>query len=116
MVVELIKRFTTEQYDRALESWQWLDLTGKSPLFTSLFGDVYLLLGLAEAAHRRGIVLGLEEVYDFIPPPVLAGGFDVANVTAMDFVVSLHIAGQLHEQVRDIPPGTAIREFQFRHP
>jgi hypothetical protein len=69
-------------------------------------------------ARRYGLplVLGLEQVYDFTPPPVLAGGFDVANVTAMDFVVSLHIAGQLHEQVRDIPPGTAIREFQFRHP
>jgi len=33
---------------------------------------------------------------------------DLDNVEVIDFVVSLNIAGQIHEQVRDLPPGTPI--------
>jgi len=41
--MELTKKFTDRDYERALESWEWLDLTGLSPQFTSLFGDVFLV-------------------------------------------------------------------------
>jgi hypothetical protein len=40
--VELTKQFTGPQYSHALESWSWLDLSAKTPRFTSLFGDVFL--------------------------------------------------------------------------
>ncbi|WP_433650977.1 hypothetical protein ACQP2C_32125 [Micromonospora zamorensis] len=40
--MELTKQFSEQQYARALESWAWLDLAGKAPRFTSLFGDVFL--------------------------------------------------------------------------
>src|SRR5215468_6327316 len=40
--VQLTKTFTPEQYARALESWAWIGLEGKEPVFTSLFGDVFL--------------------------------------------------------------------------
>jgi hypothetical protein len=30
------------------------------------------------------------------------------NVETLDFVVGLNIAGQLHEQISDLPPGTRI--------
>ncbi len=40
--MELTKQFDEQQYARALESWSWLDLDGKAPRFTSLFGDVFL--------------------------------------------------------------------------
>jgi hypothetical protein len=40
--VELTKQFSDQHYERALESWSWLDLNGKAPRFTSLFGDVFL--------------------------------------------------------------------------
>ncbi len=43
--MEPIKRFTAEQYEQALESWSWLDLAGKSPRFTPLFGDLFLEAG-----------------------------------------------------------------------
>jgi len=39
--VELIRRFTEEQYTSALESWGFLDLEGKKPSFSSPFGDVF---------------------------------------------------------------------------
>lgn len=40
--MELSKVCTQDQYARALESWAWLDLSNKTPLMSSLFGDVFL--------------------------------------------------------------------------
>lgn len=70
--------------------------------------DQYLLGGLAVAAHNSGLVLGEAEVYDFMPPPILGGATELENVTLLDFVVKLNIAGQLHDQIRRLPPGTPI--------
>jgi hypothetical protein len=149
--VPLTKVFRVDQYDAALESWQWVGLDGKRPVLSSLFGDVflqapdgywfldtvegtlthrwpdrdalqheldtesgqdqYLLGGLAMAADRSGLTLGEDQVYDFVQPPILGGQFAVENMTTMDFVVALHIAGQLLRQVRELPPGTNITGF-----
>ncbi|HEY3003860.1 MAG TPA: hypothetical protein VGJ44_16050 [Kribbellaceae bacterium] len=43
--MQLLRTFTPDQYARALESWQWLDLAGKEPVCTSPFGDVVLRAG-----------------------------------------------------------------------
>jgi hypothetical protein len=40
--MEPIRRFSFEDYAAALESWSFLELSGKRPLFTSPFGDVFL--------------------------------------------------------------------------
>jgi len=40
-VVLLTKVFSNGQFERALESWQWLDLSSKKPVLASLFGDVF---------------------------------------------------------------------------
>jgi hypothetical protein len=32
-----------------------------------------------------------------------------ANVRKMDFVVALNLGGQLHDQIRHLPPGTKIK-------
>lgn len=39
--MELTKEFSPEQYEFALESWTFLDFTGLTPHFTSLFGDIF---------------------------------------------------------------------------
>ena len=151
-VVQLTKTFSDEQYARGLESWAWLELEGKTPLLSSLFGDVFLedgdgavwfldsmegtlerafdstaalnaqlatedgqdeflLAGLAFGAHARGLVLQDHEVYDFMPPLVLGGEAAVENLEASDFVVTMHIRGQIHDQIRGLPPGTKITGF-----
>ncbi|GAB2609429.1 hypothetical protein Aab01nite_23340 [Paractinoplanes abujensis] len=141
--MELTKQFSGEQYVAALESWSWLDLHGKSPRFTSLFGDVfledengawwflstltgelhpgwpdgaalaaeldteagqdeYLLGALAMAAfHRRGLTLGDDDVYAYVPPPVVTGKFDVDLIQVFKFSVAVNMAGQLHQQLRE---------------
>ncbi len=48
------------------------------------------------------------QVYGFKIAPVLGGQVAVSNVEVIDFVVSINILGQLHKQVRNLPPGTPI--------
>lgn len=33
---------------------------------------------------------------------------DLENVELSDFVAATHIAGQIHQQIKDLPPGTPI--------
>ena len=50
---------------------------------------------------RRGLILGSEEIYVFEQPPLLsAAQWSFGNIGKIDFVVGLHLAGQLHEQIR----------------
>lgn len=39
--MDLTRSFSADQFARALESWDWAGITGKQPLFTSPFGDVF---------------------------------------------------------------------------
>jgi hypothetical protein len=54
---------------------------------------------------------GATEVLTFKIPPVLGGAIEVENIAALDYVVASSIAGQLHRQVKDLPPGTAVSGF-----
>lgn len=37
-----IRRFSDEQFARALAEWEWIGLQDKQPVFASLFGDIFL--------------------------------------------------------------------------
>ena len=146
--MDLTKEFSAEDYVGALESWDWLDLTGAVPVLATLFGDVilqtprgyafldtvegaltlawpdresveavlqtqdgqdrYLMGELALAAAEQGIVPGPGQVLSFTHPPVLGGALTVDNLEVQDFVVATNIAGQIHQQVLDLPAGTPI--------
>jgi len=75
--------------------------------------DQYLLAGLAHEAETQGLMLAESEVFDFTKPPVLGGQFVVENLQTKDFVVSLNISGQIHNQVRNLPPGTKISKIKI---
>jgi hypothetical protein len=65
--------------------------------------DEFLRAGLALSAHRRGLTLGEQEIYDFTIPPVLGGLLAPENVGTIDFVVGLNLCGQIHAQARRRP-------------
>lgn len=73
--------------------------------------DELLLGGLAESADARGLVLDEQEVYDFAVPPILGAGVAADNNTKRDLVIALNLAGQLHRQLRSMPPGSRITGF-----
>lgn len=146
--MQLTRTFRPEQYAKATESWAWLDLVGKKPVFASAFGDIffsaadgfwwldtlegtltrpwrtadelradlnsadgqdmYLLSTLAAEAERIGLTPGQDQIYDFRITPALGGPIEVGNIGVIDFVVGANIAGQLHDQLRGLPPGTRI--------
>ncbi len=68
----------------------------------------YLMVGLAAQAENAGLQPSEAEIYGFRIPPVLGGPTELSNVELGDFVVTLNIAGQIHNQVRTLPPGTPI--------
>jgi hypothetical protein len=70
--------------------------------------DQYLLLGLAQEAESQGLTPHDGQVYSFTVPPVLGGPMAVENVSVVDFVVAVDTAGQIHEQIRNLPPGTPV--------
>jgi hypothetical protein len=147
----LTKTFSADEYAQALEAWRWVGVEGKTPVLTSLFGDVflqdaagywfldtlegsltltwsnrdevqaaleseegqdnYLMGAFAVNRDRAGMTLGPSDVYAFSVPPRLGGPVDVDNVTVMPFVVNMHLLGQIHEQIDDLPPGTPIHGF-----
>jgi len=39
--VDLIRTFSPDQFTRALDSWGWIGIGDKSPVFTSPSGDVF---------------------------------------------------------------------------
>src|SRR5690349_14299588 len=65
--------------------------------------DRYLMATLALGAHhRRGLHLADDQIYAYIPPPVVTGSFDVDEIQVFGFVVAVNLAGQLHRQLRGI--------------
>ena len=70
--------------------------------------SLYLSAGLVWAATERGLVPSETQVYDFAVPPILGGEQDPANVDVTDFTTALDMSGQIHGQLRDVPPGTPI--------
>ncbi len=148
MPIELTKSFAPQDYAEALESWAWVGLERKTPIVSSLFGDVifeagdgywfldtvagklerawpdkrsldaelatpagkshYLLGDLALAADASGLRLGQDQVFRLQPPAGARRRLGRDEPLPMSFTVCVDIAGQLHEQVRNLPPGTKV--------
>jgi hypothetical protein len=67
-----------------------------------------MLPGLIVELRKAGKTLGPGQVYSFKNPPVLGGEYEVDNFEPMDIEVHFSIFGQIHRQVKDLPPGTPI--------
>ena len=58
-----------------------------------------------------GMDPGLNECLSFKLPPVLGGQIDPDNIEISDIAVHFSLAGQIHQQVKDLPDGTKIDRF-----
>ena len=70
--------------------------------------DHFLMAGLVVSARDEGLILKNGECCDFNVSPSLNGPLDLNNVPIMSFKVSLHVSGQIHKQIKDLPVGTKI--------
>ena len=61
--------------------------------------------------RHRGLVPGPGQVLAWTVPPVLGAPTAIENLQIMDFEVYLSIQGQIHRQVKELPPGTKITGF-----
>jgi Domain of unknown function (DUF1851) len=75
--------------------------------------DQLLFEGLVMGARHKGLTLAKGECYDFRIAPILGGQMDADHIEKLSFVVKLHIAGQIHEQVKDLARGTKINSVKL---
>jgi hypothetical protein len=68
-----------------------------------------LLSNLIQDLKHHGVVLNSGECYSPDHPPILGGNLDVENIHPTDIYVHMSIMGQIHNQVRHLPPGSPIK-------
>jgi hypothetical protein len=78
--------------------------------------DEYLLAGLAFAAAEAGLVPGATEILAYRVPPVLDGEFEVTNLVVAPFAETVRRAGELHDQIKDLPEGAEVEGFDEDSP
>ena len=54
------------------------------------------------------------QIYSWKQPPALGGKYELANAAIADIEVHFSITGQLHEQLRSLPPATPVSEVRFK--
>ncbi len=78
--------------------------------------DHYLFAGFVSHAMDEGKTLSENQCYDFKVYPVLGGEIEYENIEIADLAVSLDMRGQVHEQVKDLPPGTKVSDIKINRP
>ena len=63
-----------------------------------------------------GVLLGAGQCYSYKTPPVLGGQIEPDNFEPTDLSVHFSILGQIHWQVKNLPPGTSIATIKFEKP
>ncbi len=63
-----------------------------------------------------GMCPGPDECLSFKHPPALGGQLDPDNFETCNIRVHFSIAGQIHQQIKDLPPGTAITNIKIEAP
>lgn len=61
-----------------------------------------------------GKALGPGQCFGYKTPPALGGEIDPENFEPTDLSVHFSILGQLHRQLKDLPPGTPISEVKWQ--
>jgi len=73
----------------------------------------YFAVEAVMALEQAGVKLDPGKIYSLKVPAVLGGKYSLDNVTPVDIGVHFSLTGQIHNQVKDLPPGTKITGFQI---
>ena len=73
----------------------------------------WFMIELIEELKNSGQYLNDKQVYSYRKLPVLGGDYSAGNFEATDIEVHFCVAGQIHERVKDLPPGTKIGKVNF---
>jgi hypothetical protein len=76
----------------------------------------WLMPGIVNGQAALGMRPGRDECLSFKKPPVLGGQLEPDNFETCDVLVHFSIAGQIHRQVKDLPPGTKIGRLELKEP
>lgn len=68
----------------------------------------YFAVEAVIALEQAGVKLGPGQIYSLKVPAVLGGKYSLDNVATVDISIHFSLTGQIHEQVKDLPPGTKI--------
>ena len=53
------------------------------------------------------------QLFSYKKLPIIGGDYSLDNFEPTDMEVHFSFAGQIHNQVKDLPVGTKIKEFKF---
>jgi hypothetical protein len=73
----------------------------------------WFMIDLIEELKNSGQELNERQIYSYKKLPVLGGDYSADNFEVTDIEVHFCFAGQIHEQVKDLPPGTKIGKVNF---
>jgi len=81
--------------------------------FQSLLGEKekereWFALGLLTEIEREGMTLAPGQCFSFKKPLTLGGTMEVSNIEVTSIAIYVSLMGQLHRQLKDVPPGTRI--------
>ena len=72
--------------------------------------QAWFMPDVVQGQAQLGMDPGENQCLSFKQPPVLGGQIDPDNIEVIDIAVHFSIAGQIHQQVKDLPPGTKINQ------
>ena len=75
--------------------------------------DQWFMPQLVGDLMAGGVLLGLGKCYSYKKPPVLGGRIEPSNFEPTDLSVHFGILGQIHRQVKDLPPGTKVSDIKI---
>jgi hypothetical protein len=74
--------------------------------------DRLLLTGFVIAMQRRGAHRATGMCYGYRVHPIIGGKTEVSNLVLLDIETWQAICGQIHQQVKQMKPGTRIRRLE----
>jgi hypothetical protein len=76
--------------------------------------DNWFMREVVDGQEALQMRMGTNQCLNFIKPPILGGELHPDNLEVCDIAVHFSIAGQIHNQVKDLPPGTRIDKIKIK--